>query len=181
MAWVGRVVLEVLEVDILWPAEGRATPTSSGRLGGNLGPACRKGVKEGTRKRKSLVQLEPHIQGLGAKKRTQRARKKERKQTSQTRDRGGGQGPHACTSRILEVQLWHLVKVARVVCGKKTKAERWPQQLKVNIPSALRLRQCEPDLVLTGLTRLLQIETDFIHERPSNISSLLLFDAFLHG
>ena len=34
-----------------------------------------------------------------------------------------------------KVQLWHLVKAARVVCGKKTKAEGWPQQLKVNIPS----------------------------------------------
>ena len=29
----------------------------------------------------------------------------------------------------------------------------------------LRLRQCEPDLVLTGLTRLLQIETDFMNGR----------------
>ena len=34
-----------------------------------------------------------------------------------------------------KVQLWHLVKVARVVSGKKTKAEMWPQELKVNIPS----------------------------------------------
>ena len=34
-----------------------------------------------------------------------------------------------------KVQLWHLVKVARVVCGEKTKAEGWPQELKVNIPS----------------------------------------------
>ena len=34
-----------------------------------------------------------------------------------------------------QVQLWHLVKVVRVVCGKKTKAEAWPQELKVNIPS----------------------------------------------
>ena len=28
-----------------------------------------------------------------------------------------------------QVQLWHLVKVVRVVCGKKTKAEAWPQEL----------------------------------------------------
>ena len=34
-----------------------------------------------------------------------------------------------------KVQLWHLVKVARVVSGEKTKAERWPRELKVNIPS----------------------------------------------
>ena len=34
-----------------------------------------------------------------------------------------------------KVQLWHLVKVARVVGGKNTKAESWPQELKVNIPS----------------------------------------------
>ena len=34
-----------------------------------------------------------------------------------------------------KVQLLHLVKVARVVSGEKTKAERWPQELKVNIPS----------------------------------------------
>ena len=34
-----------------------------------------------------------------------------------------------------QVQLLHLVKVARVVSGEKTKAERWPQELKVNIPS----------------------------------------------
>ena len=34
-----------------------------------------------------------------------------------------------------KVQLWLLVKVARVVSGKKTKAEMWPQELKVNIPS----------------------------------------------
>ena len=34
-----------------------------------------------------------------------------------------------------KVQLLHLVKVARVVSGKKTKAEMWPQELKVNIPS----------------------------------------------
>ena len=27
------------------------------------------------------------------------------------------------------------VKVARVVSGEKTKAEMWPQELKVNIPS----------------------------------------------
>ena len=34
-----------------------------------------------------------------------------------------------------KVQLLHLVKVARVVSGEKTKAEMWPQELKVNIPS----------------------------------------------
>ena len=34
-----------------------------------------------------------------------------------------------------QVQLLHLVKVARVVSGEKTKAEGWPQELKVNIPS----------------------------------------------
>ena len=34
-----------------------------------------------------------------------------------------------------KVQLWHLVKVARVVSGEKIKAERWPRELKVNIPS----------------------------------------------
>ena len=34
-----------------------------------------------------------------------------------------------------KVQLLHLVKVARVVSGEKTKAERWPQELTVNIPS----------------------------------------------
>ena len=34
-----------------------------------------------------------------------------------------------------KVQLLHLVKVARVVSGEKTKAERWPRELKVNIPS----------------------------------------------
>ena len=30
-----------------------------------------------------------------------------------------------------KVQLLHLVKVARVVRGEKTKAERWPQELKI--------------------------------------------------
>ena len=34
-----------------------------------------------------------------------------------------------------KVQLWHLVNVARVVGGEKTKAEGWPRELKVNIPS----------------------------------------------
>ena len=34
-----------------------------------------------------------------------------------------------------KLQLLHLVKVARVVSGEKTKAEMWPQELKVNIPS----------------------------------------------
>ena len=35
-------------------------------------------------------------------------------------------------------------------------------------------------LVLTGLTRLLQIERDGLHERPSNIaSSILLIDAVI--
>ena len=37
-----------------------------------------------------------------------------------------------------KVQLWHLVKVARVVSGEKTKAEGWPQQLKVNM-----VRSCQ--------------------------------------
>ena len=64
-----------------------------------------------------------------------------------------------------KVQLLHLVKVARVVSGEKTKAEMWPQELKVNIPSDYDYDLCEPDLVLTGLTRLLQIETDFMDGR----------------
>ena len=34
-----------------------------------------------------------------------------------------------------QVQLLHLVKVARVVSGEKTKAEGWPRELKVNFPS----------------------------------------------
>ena len=34
-----------------------------------------------------------------------------------------------------KVQRLQLVKVARVVNGKKTEAERWPRELKVNIPS----------------------------------------------
>ena len=62
------------------------------------------------------------------------------------------------------MQLLHLVKVARVVSGEKTKAERWPQELKVNIPSGYD----NVNLIwssLTGLTRLLQIETDFMNGR----------------
>ena len=49
--------------------------------------------------------------------------------------------------------------------GKKTKAEGWPQELKVNIPSGYDNVNLIWILVLTGLTRLLQIETDFMNGR----------------
>jgi len=41
------------------------------------------------------------------------------------------------------------------------------QELKVNILSGYG--QCERDLVLTGLTRLLQIETDFMNGRAISL------------
>ena len=66
-----------------------------------------------------------------------------------------------------KVQLLHLVKVARVVSGEKTKAEMWPQELKVNIPSGYDNANLIWILVLTGLTRLLQIETDFMNGRAT--------------
>ena len=62
-----------------------------------------------------------------------------------------------------KVQLLHLVKVARVVSGGKNQSGKVAPRAKGQLP--LRLRQCEPDLVLTGLTRLLQIETDFMDGR----------------
>ena len=62
-----------------------------------------------------------------------------------------------------QVQLLHLVKVARVVSGEKNQSGKVAPRAKGQHP--LRLRQCEPDLVLTGLTRLLQIETDFMDGR----------------
>ena len=62
-----------------------------------------------------------------------------------------------------QVQLLHLVKAARVVSGEKNQSGKVAPRAKGQLP--LRLRQCEPDLVLTGLTRLLQIETDFMDGR----------------
>ena len=62
-----------------------------------------------------------------------------------------------------QVQLLHLVKVARVVSGEKNQSGKVAPRAKGQLP--LRLRQCEPDLVLTGLTRLLQIGTDFMDGR----------------
>merc|ERR1712086_912210 len=62
-----------------------------------------------------------------------------------------------------QVQLLHLVKVARVVSGEKNQSGKVAPSAKGQLP--LRLRQCEPDLVLTGLTRLLQIGTDFMDGR----------------
>ena len=62
-----------------------------------------------------------------------------------------------------QVQLLHLVKVARVVSGGKNQSGKVAPSAKGQLP--LRLRQCEPDLVLTGLTRLLQIGTDFMDGR----------------
>ena len=63
------------------------------------------------------------------------------------------------------MQLLHLVKVARVVSGEKTKAERWPQELKVNIPSGYDNANLIWSSRGSGLTRLLQIETDFMDGR----------------
>ena len=62
-----------------------------------------------------------------------------------------------------QVQLLHLVKVARVVSGEKNQSGKVAPRAKGQLP--LRLRQGEPDLVLTGLTRLLQIGTDFMDGR----------------
>ena len=62
-----------------------------------------------------------------------------------------------------KVQLLHLVKVARVVSGEKNQSGKVAPRAKGRHP--LRLRQCESDLVLTGLTRLLQIGTDFLDGR----------------
>ena len=55
--------------------------------------------------------------------------------------------------------------------GKSCPSGQWGKNQSGNVaPRAkgqhpLRLRLCEPDLVLTGLTRLLQIETDFMNGR----------------
>ena len=50
-----------------------------------------------------------------------------------------------------------------MVSGEKNQSGKVAPRAKGQHP--LRLRQCEPDLVLTGLTRLLQIETDFMDGR----------------
>ena len=63
------------------------------------------------------------------------------------------------------MQLLQLVKVARVVSGEKTKAERWPQELKVNIPSGYDNANLIWSSRGSGLTRLLQIETGFMDGR----------------
>merc|ERR1712153_119563 len=75
-----------------------------------------------------------------------------------------------------QVQLLHLVKVARVVSGEKNQSGRVAPRAKGQLP--LRLRQCEPDLVLTGLTRLLQIGTDFMDGRAIFIHYYYLVNAF---
>ena len=50
--------------------------------------------------------------------------------------------------------------------GENPKGKVGFQELKVNILSGYG--QCERDLVLTGLTRLLQIETDSVNGQSSN-------------
>ena len=51
---------------------------------------------------------------------------------------------------------------SRASCRKRV---WWPQELKVNIPSGYDNANLIWILVLTGLTRLLQIETDFMDGR----------------